>query len=318
MAVFICVVSIILVFIVGFSYYTKRKNTYQTLASIIKTVQEKEKELNNLTNSVQQQQKDLKTIKASYDEVENRMKYQLLEYNKIQAEHEKLSSEAYAQYASVLEERYTNTEKEFDEKIKKLHCQLEEETWITTEKIKEIQTKLDNETKSYRKTQEVLLKEKRDKAEKEKFSIQLSDNEIADIKVLNELKPKLKQPRILSMLIWQTFVQKKLKKMMADIIGTSTVTGIYKITNLETSECYIGQSVDIARRWTDHAKCGLGIDTPAQNKLYQAIQKDGIWSFSWEVIEECSKEQLDERERFYINLFDTTNYGYNSTVGNRR
>lgn len=65
------------------------------------------------------------------------------------------------------------------------------------------------------------------------------------------------------MLIWQTWFQKPLKALAANILGTSTVTGIYKITNIITGECYIGQAADIAARWSEHAKCGLGIDTPA-------------------------------------------------------
>lgn len=65
-------------------------------------------------------------------------------------------------------------------------------------------------------------------------------------------------------------------------------------------------------RWKDHAKCGLGIDTPAANKLYKAMQEDGIWNFSWELLEECSENKLNEKERFYIELYDSYNFGYNS------
>jgi hypothetical protein len=47
-----------------------------------------------------------------------------------------------------------------------------------------------------------------------------------------------------------------------NILGTKTICGIYKITNLNTNMCYIGQAVDMATRWKTHCKCGLGIDTP--------------------------------------------------------
>ena len=95
------------------------------------------------------------------------------------------------------------------------------------------------------------------------------------------------------------------------------ICGIYKITNQITGYCYIGQSVDIAERWKQHAKCGLGIDTPIGNKLYASMQKDNIWNFSWELLEECSKDQLDEKEKFYIELYQAYEYGYNSTKGNK-
>ena len=90
-----------------------------------------------------------------------------------------------------------------------------------------------------------------------------------------------------------------------------------KITNQKTKECYIGQAVDLASRFKDHAKCGLGIDTPPGNKLYKAMQEYGIWNFSWEVLECCSKDQLDEKEKYYIELYQAKDYGYNKTAGNK-
>ena len=71
----------------------------------------------------------------------------------------------------------------------------------------------------------------------------------------------------------------------------------------------------MADRWKQHAKCGLGIDTPASNKLYKAMQEDGINNFSWELIEKCPREQLNEKEKYYIELYDAYNFGYNSNVG---
>ena len=119
------------------------------------------------------------------------------------------------------------------------------------------------------------------------------------------------------MLMWQTWWQKPLKALAANILGTSTVTGIYKITNIITGECYIGQAADIASRWSEHAKCGLGIDTPAGNKLYKAMQEYGLQSFSWELLEKCDRAELNEKERYYISLYDSVNYGYNILKGNK-
>ena len=82
------------------------------------------------------------------------------------------------------------------------------------------------------------------------------------------------------MLIWKTYYQKPMTNLCNNIIGLNTKCGIYKITNQLDDMCYIGQSVDIATRWKDHAKCGLGIDTPSNNKLYQAMIEDGLWNFS--------------------------------------
>ena len=119
------------------------------------------------------------------------------------------------------------------------------------------------------------------------------------------------------MLIWKTFFQKPMNTLCSNVIGTETKSGIYKITNQKTEECYIGQAVDLASRWKDHAKCGLGIDTPTGNKLYKAMQEFGIWNFSWEVLEECPSRELNEKERYYIDLYQAKDYGYNSQAGNK-
>ena len=92
---------------------------------------------------------------------------------------------------------------------------------------------------------------------------------------------------------------------------------IYKITNQLTNMCYIGQAVDLAKRWKDHAKCGLGIDTPVNNKLYKAMQLNGLENFTWEILEECPSNELNEKEKFYIELYQAYEYGYNSTKGNK-
>ena len=45
------------------------------------------------------------------------------------------------------------------------------------------------------------------------------------------------------------------------------------------------------------------------------MQKYGVWSFAFELIEQCPKEQLNEREKFYISLYQTDKFGYNMTQG---
>ena len=105
--------------------------------------------------------------------------------------------------------------------------------------------------------------------------------------------------------------------LAASILGDKVITGIYKITNIETTECYIGQAVNVAQRWKDHAKCGLGIDAPAGNKLYKAMQKFGLTKFTWELLEECPATELNAKEAAYIELYKSVDFGYNSLKGNK-
>lgn len=87
--------------------------------------------------------------------------------------------------------------------------------------------------------------------------------------------------------------------------------GIYKITNKINGHAYIGQSTNITRRWADHRKRYK----EHNNTLYKAFRKYGLENFSFEVLEECEPNMLNEREIYYITLYDTFNNGYNETTG---
>jgi group I intron endonuclease len=93
------------------------------------------------------------------------------------------------------------------------------------------------------------------------------------------------------------------------------VCGIYKITNLITGEHYIGQSKNIDDRWKAHCKCGLGIDASATNALYNSMQRDKVWNFTFELLEECPLEQLNEKEAFWIDTYKSNIYGLNIQSG---
>lgn len=92
------------------------------------------------------------------------------------------------------------------------------------------------------------------------------------------------------------------------------MTGIYKITCLSNNKCYIGQSVSIKRRITTH-KRELRTNTHYNQKLQRAYNKYGQNNFTYEILELCSKEKLNEREQFYIKLFDSYNNGFNADFG---
>ncbi len=227
------------------------------------------------------------------------------------------SQEAFESYCDILDSAYRNTEKEYSE----LEDNLKEAYAIAQEKLlaetSEIQRELDKIKATRTAAIEAQIREKKIKEQQSFYCLKISDADIADIQKLENIKKTLNKPRVLSMLIWQTWFQKPLKALAANILGTSTVTGIYKITNIITGECYIGQAADVASRWSEHAKCGLGIDTPAGNKLYKAMQEYGLQSFSWELLEKCDRAELNEKERYYISLYDSVNYGYNILKGNK-
>lgn len=85
--------------------------------------------------------------------------------------------------------------------------------------------------------------------------------------------------------------------------------GIYKITKKENGKSYIGQSNNIERRFQEHK-------TKQDIPIEVAIKKYGVDAFSFEIIEECSLEQLDEREIYWIEYYNTyKGIGYNCNPG---
>ena len=66
----------------------------------------------------------------------------------------------------------------------------------------------------------------------------------------------------------------------------------------------------VQQRWVQHVRRGVGADTPTNNKLYPILNSIGIENFMFELIEECDPTQLNEREKYYQEVFHAQDYGY--------
>lgn len=90
---------------------------------------------------------------------------------------------------------------------------------------------------------------------------------------------------------------------------------IYKITNIINGKLYIGQTrKTIEERFKAHIK---NARRHVNRYLYDAMNKYGYDNFVPSLIEECDDILLDEREIYWIQLYNTTdkNIGYNMTSG---
>ena len=90
--------------------------------------------------------------------------------------------------------------------------------------------------------------------------------------------------------------------------------GIYKITNKLNNHSYIGLSTHIEDRW-DYHRNPYNWKRENHKTLYKAIIKYGIENFDFEILEECQPEDLGNKEKFYIDKYDTYYNGYNMTAG---
>ena len=87
--------------------------------------------------------------------------------------------------------------------------------------------------------------------------------------------------------------------------------GIYKITDKTNGLVYIGQAMNIKRRFSEHKTSNKGKKGP----IDYIIRTKGVNNFIFEVIEECTIQELKEREQYWIAYYDSYNRGYNLTPG---
>lgn len=95
--------------------------------------------------------------------------------------------------------------------------------------------------------------------------------------------------------------------------------GIYCIENLANNKRYFGQSVDIVNRLSKH-RTTLRDNRHSNEHLQSAYNKYGHDNFKFYIVEECDASMLDERERYYIALYQTNDreYGYNIEPGGNK
>lgn len=219
----------------------------------------------------------------------------------------------------LAENEYKEKKKAYLIELKTLKDKLDEKYTQDSQeyiiKIDELKQSLESLKKQKAASIEALQREQAIQEQKDLYRLVLSNQDKQDIEFLRSIQFRISKPRLVSMLIWQNYVQPIAKKKLPLILGSENVCGIYKITNIKNQMCYIGQAKDMRKRLNEHLKKGLGIDTPQGNKLYQAMLEDGIDSFTFELLEECSEEELNSKERYYIELYNSIDYGYNSQSG---
>lgn len=157
---------------------------------------------------------------------------------------------------------------------------------------------------------EALKRAEAEKSEKDFYRLILSDEDLAEIQTLRSVLPKIRDPLALNKAIWKVYYEKPYLALVGRVLGPARITGIYKITNLENGMTYVGQSTDIAERWKQHIKRGMGAEAPTRNKLYPAMQQEGVENFTFELLVECPKEKLNEEEDKYQEIFHCKDYGY--------
>jgi len=147
------------------------------------------------------------------------------------------------------------------------------------------------------------------------YRIQLPESSRHDLDILQSIRKELTKVDILDALIYNNYVKKSVDEMVKRVLQGENPSGIYKITRLKTGEIYIGKSVNVKDRWVQHAKSCYHCGTISHSILHTTLEKDGIENFTWELLEKVPKDKLGEREKYWIEFYDSKNYGLNEKAG---
>lgn len=179
------------------------------------------------------------------------------------------------------------------------------------EEIEELKLLLEDYKSKRDLINQAIVHEKEIREQQNFYRIVLNESDKEDIQLLNTIEMRLHSREALYKLIYDIFYKKPLNDMINRVLQGKEFCGIYRITNLKTNEAYIGKSTNIKTRWQNHCKTAIGLDGMARTKIHSAMKEYGIDNFSFEVLEKCTKEIYSEREKYWINFYETNVYGYN-------
>jgi len=100
-------------------------------------------------------------------------------------------------------------------------------------------------------------------------------------------------------------------------MATIRICGIYKITNTTNDKCYIGQSVNILKRYKQHFR-NARAGSKKCAKFYDSLRKYGEANFEVDILCVCRREDLDTHERMAIKAYNSIASGYNLTDGGNK
>ena len=270
------------------------KKEFETLNAAFNKIQIQTKEASNALEQLEQQSKKAanifyeKNMEIAKSNLEKSIEKLSLEIQKEKEEYQK-------DFLQMLEENANNFNKTIEER------QIE---------LKSLDEKFAREQAIVNAAIEANKRAKEIEEQSNFYRLQLSDIDIKEIAELRSIIPKLRNAEPINKVIWKVYYEKPYTDLIGRVIGSGQHTGIYKITNTINNMCYVGQAANLADRWKQHIKRGVGAETPTRNKLYPAMQEYGVENFTFEVIEECDRSLLDKQEDYWQDYFKAKEFGY--------
>lgn len=234
--------------------------------------------------------------KRTIEELEEKRVYLSKETEEFRTKYNKVANDLI--HNRIRLDRLTNEYTNLEGKIEILLGQQEEVEREIVFKDKELKDLIIN-------IQSIITEQKRKALEDTFYRLHISEdtqNRIIEITNFAARFPEIQNA--VASVIYNHFFAAEVASLCNRVLGQGKrVTGIYKITNIKNGMVYVGRSVDIRNRWTQHIKRAVGTEKETQNLLYPAMREHKVWNFSFEVLEECDKDSLNAREKFYQEVY---------------
>lgn len=302
------ILSVLLAVLIFLSYKERKKLEKEKIESLREIVKLKE-----IKEEIVKEREELNKLPEDLEERKNTYNKELEDYYTNKKEKIDLELEVYSK----------EKEREQEEDIKSLEELFTRKHLFYLKQYDEQKQSLNNikeDIDKYKRNQHAIIElYKKAQEEKEKvdfYKLRLPQTALDDLKVYRSIESLISGKNDLNKIIWKACYEKSFNELVSRILKNSTgkLVGIYKITDLDTGKVYVGQSVDLKERIKSHIKTGIGIDFK-NNLLYSAMKKTDLTNFTFEIIEYCKREELNEKEKFWINYFESDIYGFNMNAG---
>lgn len=309
-------ITLVLFFTLGICFFLARKNN-----NLVSQVESLNNQLNEYRSAKVEQVKINAVNTALNEQLEQQVEDKQRQLTELAIQFDELNDTfieqakenaraAHVEQVEVLNKEFSTKEKE----LREAYAAQEEE-------LKEQLKNLESIVEGFKQKQQTIINARLRQEELENktefYKMSLSIAQIKDIEFLRQdVQPRLSNKELLDKLIWEGYYKPEYDKLMSRLFGAdkNNRCGIYKITNIVTQKSYIGQSVSLSTRLKDHIRAGLAYE-PSSNRLYADMQLALPENFTFEILEEVPREQLDEREKYWIEFYGTQLYGLNTMRG---
>lgn len=252
----------------------------------------------------------VQNLKESYErqreEITSSIKEHALKEQQVMTEKLLQKQQEIEKEVQTLDDKYNLTVVDYENKMSDIRWKFEAEEQDLNSQIIQKRNEINTLIEQFKKDEEA-------RKEADFYRIPITPAAQNDINKLKGVAAQLNNPATLYKLIWKEYYENGFNAMIGRVLGNDKEkSGIYKITDIRNQMCYIGQTTNFKNRWRTHAKRAVKAEEGTSNRLYQDMWENGLENYTFQIVEICEKDKLTEREKFYIDFFNSKEWGFNS------